>query len=102
MLCITLLIVASLEVNNGIWTMFCNGFEGQTGSFTHHDIVQDLQNQHSKKYLEDKNTQSHMPKEEPIRSHIAECLQQAEGAGLQEGSWLGGDAWFGLLNCVVE
>ena len=83
-------------------TMLRNGVEGRSGIFAHHDIVQDLQSQRSKKYLEDENTQSHMPKGESILSHVAECLRQAEGSGLQEGGWMGGDAWFGSLNCVVE
>ena len=73
-------------------TMLRNAVEGRTGIFAFHDIVQDLQS----------HTQSHMPKGEPILSHVAECLRQAEGAGLQEGGWLGGDAWFGSLNCCVE
>ena len=66
-------------------TMFRNGVEGKTGIFAHHDIVEDLQSQRSKTYLEDENTLSCMPKGEPVLSHVAECLRQAEGSGLEEG-----------------
>ena len=31
----------------------------------------------------------------------AECLRQAEGAGLEEGGWMGGDAWFGSVSWYV-
>ena len=43
-----------------------------------------------------------MPKGEAILSHVAECLRQVEGSGLEEGGWMGGDAWFGSINCAVE
>jgi hypothetical protein len=83
-------------------TMLRNGVEGKTRIFSFQDIVQDLQSQRSKKYLDDDDTQAHMPKGEPILSHVAECLRQVEGSGLEEGGWMGGDAWFGSINCAVE
>jgi hypothetical protein len=33
---------------------------------------------------------------------VAECLRQVEGACLQEGGWVGGDAWFGSIMSCVE
>ncbi|KAL7525905.1 hypothetical protein ACHAXR_002386, partial [Thalassiosira sp. AJA248-18] len=85
-------------------TMLKDGAEGKTGIFAYHDIVQDLNNQRRKKYLvgDEDETRSHMPKGEDILQHVAECLRQCEGAGLEEGGWVGGDAWFGSINSSVE
>jgi hypothetical protein len=35
-------------------------------------------------------------------SHTAEVLRQVQGAGVQEGGWTGGDAWFGSVMSCVE
>ncbi len=67
--------------------------------FVYHDVVRGLAQQGSKKYC---NMKSHLPREEPIQSHVAEVLRQAEGAGLSTGGWIGGDAWFSLVNAAVE
>ena len=41
-------------------TMFRNAVEGRTGIFAFHDIVQYLQSERSKKYLEGNDTKSHI------------------------------------------
>ncbi len=33
---------------------------------------------------------------------VAETLRQCESANLVDGGWVGGDAWFGSIPCVVE
>ena len=35
-------------------------------------------------------------------AHVAETLRQCESANLADGGWIGGDAWFGSIPCVVE
>ena len=45
---------------------------------------------------------SHLPHGELIQKHDAEVLIQAEGANVKKGGWIGGDAWFGLVNAAVE
>lgn len=82
-------------------TMFRNAVEGFTGIFAHHDIVEDLTSQRMKKYLQEDND-SLLPMSEPIKAHVAEVLRQAEGAKVEKGGWVGGDAWFGSINSCVE
>ena len=65
----------------------------------HHNIVQGVLQQADKKYLGDR---SHMTQGEPINVHVAEIFQQAEGAGIYEGGWVGGDAFFGSVTSCIE
>ena len=37
-----------------------------------------------------------------VSYHTAEVLQQAEGANVVRGGWVGGDAWFGSIESCVE
>src|SRR6056300_842834 len=90
---------ARKPVNLG--TMLRNAIEGFSGIFAHHDIVQDMTTQRLKKYLQEDNV-SAMPQGETIQVHVAESLRQCEGAKLQKGGWVGGDAWFGSVPCAVE
>ena len=76
-------------------TMARNGAECKSGIMAHQDIVVDLTNQRQKKYLVGDDRKSHMPRGEDMYAHTAECLRQAEGAKLERGGWMGGDAWFG-------
>ena len=82
-------------------TMARNGLDTITGIFAHHDIVEDLTAQRCKRYLQSDNV-SHLPQGKEIYVHVAECIRQVEGAKLKRGSWLGGDAWFDSVPCVVE
>ncbi len=84
------------HVNLG--TMIKNSCECITGMFVYHDVVRGSAQQGSKKYCDMK---SHLPRGEPIQ-YVAEVLRQAEGAGVSTGGWIGGDAWFGLVNAAVE
>lgn len=88
-------------------SMIRNDIECITGLFVHHDLVEGTSTQRLKKYQVDaedetKLCKSHLPQEEPILDHIAECLRQVEGAQVKEGGWTGGDAWFGSINSCVE
>ena len=80
-------------------TMFRNCVEGKTGIFTAHDIVQDDNGQYRKKYH---GSPSHMPKQNTIQNHTAQCLRLAEASGIEKGGWFGADAWFGSVGCCVE
>mmetsp|Transcript_9413 Transcript_9413/g.20280 ORF Transcript_9413/g.20280 Transcript_9413/m.20280 type:complete len:903 (+) Transcript_9413:61-2769(+) len=73
-------------------TMIRDAAECKSGVMAFLDIVQDVVNQRRKKYTDEK---SHLPKGEKVYVHVAETLRQAEGAGLERGGWLCGDAFFG-------
>ena len=80
-------------------TMFKNGVEATTGIMVTQDVVEDSASQQEKKYTGDISS---LPRKEPIMAHVAETLRQCESANVAEGGWVGGDAWFGSLPCVVE
>lgn len=80
-------------------TMLKNGVEATTGIMVTQDVVQGSDEQKLKKYYGD---ESSLPKKEPIMAHVAETLRQCESAKLADGGWVGGDAWFGSIPCVVE
>jgi len=80
-------------------TMFKNGVEAITGIMVTQDVVQGSDEQREKKYTSDVSS---MPQKEPIMAHVAECLRQCESAAVAQGGWVGGDAWFGSVPCVVE
>jgi len=80
-------------------TMVRNGAECITGIFVHHDIVQSVLEQGDKKYVDEV---SHLPEGEKVQVHVAEVLRQVENAKVPVNGWVGGDAWFGSINTVVE
>jgi hypothetical protein len=80
-------------------TMFKNGVEATTGIMVTQDIVEGAASQQEKKYVGD---ESSLPRGEPIMGHVAETLRQCESANMADGGWVGGDAWFGSIPCVVE
>ena len=45
---------------------------------------------------------SSLPGKPQIGAHTAEVLRQVAGAGVPEGGWVGGDAWFGSVITSVE
>ena len=63
------------------------------------DVVQLPEIQAMKKYY---NEQSHLPGKEPIKATVSEVLRQVKGSGVEEGGWVGGDAWFGSIMTCVE
>lgn len=81
-------------------TMIKNGCECITGIMIFHDIVAGSIQQGSKKYCDMKSY--YLPRGKPIQSHVAEILRQAEGANIQQGKWIGGNAWFGSVKAAVE
>jgi hypothetical protein len=80
-------------------TMFKNGVEATTGIMVTQDVVQGADAQREKKYV---GEESSLPRKEPIMAHVAETLRQCESANVAVGGWVGGDAWFGSVPCVVE
>ena len=43
-----------------------------------------------------------MPVKKAMPIHVSEVIQQIEGAGVPEGGWVGGDAWFGSVTFAIE
>lgn len=80
-------------------TMFKNGVEATTGIMVTQDIVEGSAAQKERKYAGDVSS---LPKKEAIMNHVAETLRLCESANLVDGGWVGGDAWFGSIPCVVE
>jgi hypothetical protein len=79
--------------------MFKNGIECITGIFAFQDPVQLPEQQAKKKY---NGELSSLPDGTKVGAHTAEVLRQVEGAGVQRGGWVGGDAWFGSVISSVE
>ena len=63
------------------------------------DVVQNPEVQGAKKYF---GETSLLPGNSTILPSTAEVLRQVEGAGIPEGGWAGGDAWFGSVATTVE
>ena len=80
-------------------TMLRNGVEATTGIMVTQDIVEGAEAQREKRYTGD---ESSLPLREPIMVHVAETLRQCESANVTQGGWVGGNAWFGSVPCVVE
>ncbi len=80
-------------------TMFRNGVECMSGVLVHQDVVQLSEVQSRKDFF---NELSHLPGEVYINVHASEVLRQVSGAGIPEGGWVGGDAWFGSVLAAVE
>ena len=80
-------------------TMLKNGVEATTGIMVTQDIVEGADAQRVKKYNGDVSS---LPRKEPIMGHVAETLRLCNSANVAEGGWVGGDAWFGSIPCVVE
>ena len=80
-------------------TMFRNGVECTSGCIVFQDVVMNPEFQYTKKYQDEPSS---MPDKTPIKSHTAEVLRQVEGAGVIEGGWVGGDAWFGSIASCIE
>jgi Transposase IS4 len=90
-------------------TMFRNACECFTGCLVYQDVAQNVEEQQRKPYFfvdgdADRKEQvlSHLPVKTPMQAHSAEVLRQADGAGVIEGGWVGGDAWFGSVMTCVE
>ncbi len=79
--------------------MFKNGVKGMTGILVTQDVVEGSASQREKK---NHGEESRLPMQEPIMAHAAETLCQCESGNLVEGGWVSGNAWFGLIPCVVE
>jgi hypothetical protein len=81
--------------------MIRNAVECTTGIFIHHDLVDSSNKQWKKKYSLPPEI-SHLPKKEEISHHCTEVLRQCEERKVVEGGWVGGDAWFGLVESCLE
>jgi hypothetical protein len=89
--------------------MFCNSAECFTGCLVYQDVAQDIEEQQRKKYIfidEDTDrmqlVMSSLPGKNVMQTQCAEVLWQADGSGVVEGGWIGGDAWFGSVMTCVE
>ena len=82
-------------------SMYQDSVECITGIFVHHNIVQAPTQQWREKYL-NLPTKAALPKKEIILYHTAKVPRQAENSKVVPGGWVGGDAWFGLINTCVE
>jgi hypothetical protein len=80
-------------------TMFRNGVEYISGILVFQDVVQNPELQSGKDFHAEKWS---LPGNPPINAHTAEVLQQVDGAEIQEGGWVGGDAWIGSMMSVIE
>jgi hypothetical protein len=90
-------------------TQLRNGVECFTGCLVYQDIVQNVEEQQSKPfYFEDNDARrkqrlmTSLPGKVAMQAHTAEVLRQCHGAAVQEGGWVGGDAWFGSVMTCVE
>ena len=82
-------------------SMLRNAVECFSGILAFQDSVEDLTSQRLKKYLQDDSASS-MPGGGDLKVHVAETLRQCGGEGLVRGGWVGGDPWFGSIDCAVE
>lgn len=80
-------------------TMFRNGVECTSGLLVFQDVVQAPEQQRRKKFHGEKSS---LPTGGTISASTAETLRQVEGAAVQPGGWVGGDAWFGSVATTVE
>jgi hypothetical protein len=80
-------------------TTFKNGVKGTMVILVTQDVVEGSASQREKKY---EGEELSLPMREPIMAHVAETLRQCESGNVVERGWVGGDAWFGLIPCVVE
>jgi hypothetical protein len=69
------------------------------GILVFQDVVQNPELQSRKDFHGEKPS---LPGTPPITAHTAKVLQQVDGAEIQEGGWVGGDAWFGSMMSVIE
>ena len=84
-----------------IGAMIRNALEAITGIFVFQDPVEDITSQRLKPYMQE-NATLHLPGGGDLPVHTAEVLRQAEGANVERGGWLCGDAWFGSIMSAVE
>jgi hypothetical protein len=80
-------------------TMFRNSVECTSGILVFQDVVQDAEIMKGKSHLGEKSS---MPNGAEIPAHAAEVLRQIKGARVVEGSWVGGDAWFGSMITALK
>ena len=72
-------------------TMFRNSADALTGILAFQDVVACPEIQSKKSYS---GEESYLPDRSIIPSYAEEVMRQADGAGIPENSWVGGDAYF--------
>ena len=87
--------------------MFRNGVECLSGIMVCQEAMMASEHQQQKKCWLDpddnnKRLASAMPNNLPMSASAAEVLRQVEGAALDKGGWVGGDACFGSVQSCVE
>jgi hypothetical protein len=88
-------------------TQLKNGVECLSGVMAFQDVVQAPEKQKKKGFFySDFETltpqKSCLPTYPEIQAHTAEVLRQVDGAEVEAGGWVGGDAWFGSVMTCVE
>jgi Transposase IS4 len=88
-------------------TMLRNAAECVTGCLVYQDISQNPEKQQFKEFMYENvaleiREGTSVPGMLEMPVHTAEVLRQCKGAGLEEGGWCGGDAWFGSVTSCVE
>ena len=88
-------------------TMLRNCVECITGSLAYQDVVMHPEMQQRKEFFysdipEQIREPTSLPGNPPMPAHTAEVLRLCKGAGMDEGGWTGGDAWFGSVTTCVE
>ncbi len=75
--------------------------ECTTGIFVHHNLVDSFNEQWKKKYSLPPEV-SHLPRKEEINYRCTKVLRQCKESKVVEGGWVGGDAWFGSGESVLN
>jgi hypothetical protein len=88
-------------------TQLKNGVECLSGVLAFQDVVQAPEVQKQKGFFYNdietlRPERSSLPTSPEIQAHTAEVLRQVEGAEVEIGGWVGGDAWFGSVMTCVE
>jgi hypothetical protein len=88
-------------------TLFRNCAECITGCFVYQDIQMHPEIQRTKEFFYSDVANrvpelTALPMSEEMSAHSAEVLRQVKGAGVKEGGWICGDAWFGSVMSAVE
>ena len=88
-------------------TLFHNCPECITGCFVYQDIQMHPEIQRTKEFFYSDVANrvpelTALPMSEEMSAHSAEVLRQVKGAGVKEGGWICGDAWFGSVMSAVE
>ena len=84
-----------------ISAMIRNAIECITGMFAFQYPAEDIVSQRLKDHMQEESN-LHLPRDGNMPVHTAEVLCRTKGAGLVEGGWVCGDAWFGSIMTLIK